>query len=295
MIAGKGVYIWNIPNCEGGTPQAIASRGKSAGLGHVIVKVCDGPAFFNGQRGLTTDLVPSVVDALKQAGLDVWGYQYVYGKDPVREAEIAITRSNLLGLDGFVIDAESEYKTAGATAARAYMSRLRTGLKIPITLASYRYPKSHPDFPWAAFLEQCDFNMPQVYWEGAHNPAQQLQWSYDQFANAAYVGVVKPMLAATGAAYANPGLKPPWVSTAADITEFLTKAKAMGLQGASLWSWEHLSQLGLWEAVGSFDWPTPEPEPTPMPQTGMLWATDAQGTTWQFKPPLTVDVEPPKR
>ena len=55
------------------------------------------------------------------------------------------------------------------------MTRLRASLPtFPFALSSYRYPTLHPALPWEAFLEKCDYNMPQVYWMEAHNPSDQL-------------------------------------------------------------------------------------------------------------------------
>ncbi len=88
-----------------------------------------------------------------------------------------------LDLDGYVIDAESQYKDpAKKAAAIHYMKRLRTALgSTPIALTSYRFPSFHPQLPWREFLDRCDFNIPQVYWEFNHNPAIQLTRSVREF------------------------------------------------------------------------------------------------------------------
>src|SRR5690606_12307049 len=88
-----------------------------------------------------------------------------------------------LGLDGFVVNAEKEFKAAGMTSvAKKYMQRLRQELpNTPIALISYRYPTLHAPFPFKTFLDYCDLSMPEVYWQGASNAAQQLRRSVQEY------------------------------------------------------------------------------------------------------------------
>jgi hypothetical protein len=37
-----------------------------------------------------------------------------------------------------------------------------------------------PQLSYAAFLEKCDYNMPQVYWMKAHNPVYDLTKSFEE-------------------------------------------------------------------------------------------------------------------
>ena len=73
--------------------------------------------------------------------------------------------------------------------------------------------------------------MPQVYWEQAHNPGEQLERSLAQFEN---LGYPLPMVP-TGAAYGGSG----WYPTSDDIVEFMDKAVELGMTGASFWSWDY--------------------------------------------------------
>ncbi|MCL4560717.1 MAG: hypothetical protein M1281_08900, partial [Chloroflexi bacterium] len=157
-LEGKGFFIWKIPSCEGGSADAIAAAAQASGFTHVIIKIADGTIASNYDRGLGVDLVPPVAQALRSRGLHVWGWHYVYGSDPLGEARIAIQRIQDLNLEGYVIDAESEYKQSGkATAANKYMNALRNSLPtLPFALSSYRFPSYHRDLPWSVFLEKCD-------------------------------------------------------------------------------------------------------------------------------------------
>jgi hypothetical protein len=106
FLQGKGMTIWKILSCEGGNAAKIAEVAKSAGFSYVLIKIADAGAAYNYDKVNNKDLIPPVVDALRSAGISVWGWQYVYGYDPIAEARIAISQMNKYGMDGFVIDAE---------------------------------------------------------------------------------------------------------------------------------------------------------------------------------------------
>jgi len=249
-LQGKGWYIWQIRRCENGNAAAIAAQAVAAGLSHVLIKVADGAYAYNLNPDTGADMVPPVVQALKAQNIKVWGWQYVYGYEPTGEANIAIQRINGLRLDGFAIDAEGEYKLAGRDqAARTYMARLRQALPtFPIALSSYRFPTLHPTLPWQAFLEKCDLNMPQMYWVGAHNPAEQLARCLREFAA---ITPSRPIIP-TGSAYTQGN----WSATPADILEFLQAAQILNLSAANFWEWGHtkLYLPALWETVKQYPW-----------------------------------------
>jgi hypothetical protein len=254
-LAGKGFFIWKIRDCEGGSPGAIASAAKSAGLSHVLIKIADGMNQYNIDSSTGYDYVPSVVEALHAAGIQAWGWHYVYGGDPDGEAWNGGRRACQLGLDGYVIDAEMEYKAAGMdTAARRYVSDLRGYLgSIPIALCSFRFPSYHLEFPWSDFLNKSDVNMPQVYWEQAHNAGAQLQRSYREFQS---ISPYRPYLA-TGATYSNNG----WSSSTSDIIDFLTTAVSLNIPAVNFFSWDYCRKYlpELWNVIAAFPYPTNQP------------------------------------
>ncbi len=260
-LQGKGWFVWQIPKCEGGSPAAIADQAVAAGCTHVLIKVAE-RTFGFGFDKLGRDLVPPVAEALRARGVQVWGWHYVYGDNPAGEANVAVQRCRQLRLDGYVIDAEKEYKQPGkAAAARTFMNIVRAGLpNTLIALSAYRYPSLHSQLPWAAFLEKCDLNMPQVYWEQAHNPDQQLARCLSEFSNTRLVGVVRPVVP-TGSAYGVPD--PAWRATAADITKFYAKTMEFGLPAANLYVWDYArssANTDLWDAAKNYNWPAPQPK-----------------------------------
>ena len=107
---GKGFFIWKIPNCENGDPLAIAETAYQAGLTHVLIKIANGIYDYNYDPATRNDLIAPVANALHARINLVWGWHYVFGDLPRDEAKAAIRQINKLPFDGYVIDAESEYK-----------------------------------------------------------------------------------------------------------------------------------------------------------------------------------------
>jgi hypothetical protein len=249
-LEGKGFFIWKIRDCEAGNPENIAAIAKQAGLQHVLIKIADGVFAYNKDRNNDRDLVPPVVEALRAQGISVWGWHYIYGNHPISEANIAAERVKELGLDGYVIDAEIEFEQPGkANAAQRYIDRLRTELpNLPLALSSFRFPSFHPRFPWSVFLEKIDINMPQVYWEQAHNPAVQLRRVVKEFKN---LNPVRPVIP-TGPAYKAGG----WSPTVSDTNEFLNTCKTLKFTGANFFSWDECRDylLPIWSSIADYVW-----------------------------------------
>ncbi|MBN2258216.1 MAG: nuclear transport factor 2 family protein [Anaerolineaceae bacterium] len=252
-LTGKGSWIWKIKSCEAGNATAIANAATSASFTHVPIKIADGPYQYNYDRIAKVDLISPVREALRIRGILVWGWHYVYGYDPIGEANIAIQQIQRLGLDGYIIDAEHEYKEPGkATAATRFMNALRAALpNLPIALSSYRFPTLHMAMPWTEFLNKCDYNMPQVYWELAHNPVTQLTRCVNEFKA---ITPYRPIIP-TGPTYSTGD----WQPNDYDIQRFLDTAKNLGLTGANFFSWDECraSTPSLWNIISKYAWGAP--------------------------------------
>ena len=256
-LNGKGFYIWQLWNCEDSDPDAIATLAKAADFSHVLIKVTDGTRTYNFDREQQFDRVPPVARALRAKGIQIWGWQYIYGQNPLGEARKAIQRVVGLELDGFVVNAEKEYKASGMDkAASQYMKELRNGLPgIPIGLSTYRFPKLHPQFPYSKFLERCDINMPQVYWMGASNPDEQLVRSMQQYED---ISPVRPMIP-TGFAFKESSYEP----KPGEPSLFLKTAQEQRLTAANFWSWDSARRYlpEIWNEIRDYPWPsTPQPK-----------------------------------
>lgn len=252
---GKGFYIWKVANCENGDPEKIAFTAHKSGLTHVLVKIANGIYDYNYDVALKKDLVAPLVIALAKYDIKTWGWHYVFGDLPEKEAKAAIRQIQKIPLEGYVIDAEAEYK-GKYTPCRIFMSELRNALPtFPMALSSFRYPKYHNDLPWTDFLSKCELNMPQVYWEQARNPGEQLEKCVNEFKT--IVTPFKPIVP-TGSAYGANS----WYPKPAEITEFMNKAVSLGLSGINFWSWDYCrrSLPILWDTIAAFEWPgSPNP------------------------------------
>jgi hypothetical protein len=199
-------------------------------------------------------MLPAAVTALRAAGIQVWGWHFVYGDQPDNEAKVAIQRVKQFELDGYVVNAEGSYEThTKRGAAYRFMDQLRSafGSNLAIGLSSYRYPSVHGAFPWTEFLQQCDFAMPQVYWVQAHNPAIQLQKTVREYQNATSFPV-RPVIP-TGAAYREGG----WQPTVGEINEFMLAVRQLNLSAMNFWEWSEVRLQrvpGAWEAIRDFSW-----------------------------------------
>jgi hypothetical protein len=261
-LQGKGFFIWKIWDCVRGDPQGIAEAAKAARLTHVLIKVADRSYPHNIDSKTKADLVPPVAAALRARGIQVWGWHYVYGEDPLGEARIAIRRVQELGLDGYVIDAESEYKLPDrASAARRFMHELRKSLPdLPMALSSFRFPSYHQQLPWKEFLEHCDYNMPQVYWEKSHNPAAQMARCLREFQA---LNPYRPIIP-TGPTYKWNG----WRPTEEDLNEFLRTIHDQNLTAVNFFSWDECQRdhQNLWDLISKYSFGELPAQPLDLPQ-----------------------------
>lgn len=246
---GKTFFMWKLIYCEGGNPEAIASTAANAGLTAVYFKIANGKYPYN----VSAD-IPAIVAALRDYGISVWGWHYIYLNEPEAEADIAIQRTNQFDLDGYIIDAEGECKNKPTQTVR-YMNRLSAGLNVPIVLCSYRYPSLHRELSWRSFLEKCNGVMPQVYWAGSNNPEYQLRRCFQEY-NELYSSLNIPPLPMhpVGAAYREFG----WQPTVGEILEFMNTAASLQLPGCSFWEWwfarERIPEF--WAAISDYNYPT---------------------------------------
>jgi hypothetical protein len=251
------MYLWQVPKIEEGDAWRIADETVRAGFNHVLIKIAGGAYAYNDNEPTT-----KLVELLRARGIFVWGWHYIYGDYPAQEAAIAARRVHELALDGYVIDAESEFKEEGkAVAAKAFMAKLRAGLSgVPIALSTYRFPSYHPAFPFAEFLAQCDYNMPQVYWMEATNAGEQLRQCVDEYRQIAPERPIIP----TGAAFSERG----WSAQPGEVIDFLDTARALGLSGANFWEWENCRRLlpGVWDVISRYSWTVTNVEPEPVPE-----------------------------
>lgn len=231
-FAGSAQWIWYVSK-SGGNAVAIAKKAKKYGIGAVFVKSGDGATYWNQ--------FDQIVGPLKEQGIKVCAWQFVYGRSPSSEARIAI-RAIQAGADCFIVDAESTYEGGHYKAARAYMKKIRLaiGPHYPIGLSSFPYVDYHPSFPYSAFFEPpygAQFNVPQVYWRAIGTSTTKAM-NHTYFWNNLYTMPIAP---AAGT----------WLGeTKKEIRNFRRLATLNGSPGVSYWDWQE-TKSWQWPAFSS--------------------------------------------
>lgn len=295
MFSGKGVYTWKIK--DSGGPDGVVNVSSRLKLAYNMIKIADGSNSFNLRQnalGLwVDDIVDPTVNGLRAIGIEPIGWQYVYLYNPINEARKAAERVKKFGLQGFVVNAETQSKNK-PDEALIYMRELRRLLpNVVIAVSSYRYPNLHMDFPWKQFLELADINMPQVYWMQAHNPAYQLRTSVAKFEELyKKIGFSRPILP-TGSAFAEHG----WIATDKDLDEFHTESLRLASENKIVASnnWWELSAMikhSFVETIAAHEWSDtpvpPTPDPDPIPETPkVLMVVSAKGLNVRTQPAIS--------
>lgn len=257
-LKGKGFFLWNISQCEGGDPERIASIITSMGLSHLIVKVADGTQLYNMDKKTNQSPVSSIINTIKARNIAVWGCQSVYGLNPEAEVKLAIKCIKELSLEGFVVDAGEAFEQKGSSRkASIFMTRLKQALPgVPIALSSFRFPSMHPSFPWRPFLEKSDLIMPKVFWLDTHgNVGKDLYRTIHEYQNILPDIPICP----TGPLFKVWG----WMPHYDEILEFLSTAEALGLKAINFFSLESACQpvmKNLKQLVFESKWPNLEAE-----------------------------------
>ena len=143
--------------------------------------------------------------------------------------------------------------------------KLRIGDR-PLGFTSFRYPSLHPEFHWDVFFINCDYASPQVYWEQASNPRQQLERSLAEHQAWTNMPIIP-----IGAAYPAGS----WRPTPGQVNDFYTTVMAHDLPGWSWWEWyyAHLDP-DIWQALAAHKTnitPPENPEIPPAPVNKRKW------------------------
>ena len=203
------------------------------------------------------------------------GLGFVYGEGIAPETQAGVFARRARQLDCAAWSSMPRIWASGAgrcqrpDRARQYMSALRGALAgvegITLALSSYRFPQSHPFFPFAAFMADCEIAMPQVYWvaRSEGDAIGNLRRCYEQYKELFPDRLIIPVGAAYGEVYGSASDRYFWSSSPRQIHRFMDQARAMGLPAVTFWSWEHAyydqgnrqyNGRELWDAVASYQY-----------------------------------------
>jgi hypothetical protein len=227
----QGMWIWYISHSEGGSLSRIIARAKATGIGTVYVKAGDGSDIWS-------QFNETLVKTLHRGGLDVCGWQFVYGDNPLAEARVGAAAVEK-GADCLVIDAEGQYEGKYASADRYIRAlRKRIGENFPLSLAAFPYVDYHPAFPYSVFFGPggATYNQPQMYWKAIETSVRAV-YEHTYLFNRLWGHPIYPL----GQTYG--GAAP------AEVQRF--RRFALSYQGLqpSWWDWQETSSAG-WRALG---------------------------------------------
>src|SRR5437899_3967840 len=232
VFDGTGMWIWYLSKSDGGDLDAIAARAHSLGISTVFIKSGDGATYWD-------QFSPLMVGGLKQRGLNVCAWQFVYGKVPTDEAQVG-AEAVQSGAQCLVIDAETAYE-GNYAGAQSYIQQLRAAIPpgFPLGLTAFPYVDYHPTPPYSVFLGPgaADLNLPQVYWK-AIGDSVDVAMQHTYVHNRIYQKPIFPL----GQSYDDP---PP-----DDMIRFRQLTAVYGSSGLSWWSWQASTDRG-WQAIGA--------------------------------------------
>jgi hypothetical protein len=147
------VWIWKLPQCEGGDIDALIQKAKELQIGYVI-KTHDGGSWWQAQADAITKITA--------AGIPCGAWGYCYGNHLQDEINY-VQDSFEAGASFYVADVESEYENENMRAtAQQFMSAIsKFG---PVDYTSYAYPTYHSALPFDIFNQYARYAIPQVYW-----------------------------------------------------------------------------------------------------------------------------------
>jgi hypothetical protein len=249
LPTGKGMWIWQPQNADGGDPASIVARAQATGLTHIYVRTgssVDGP---------TVGFLDVLLPVAHAAGLKVIGWDFPYLDDPALDADRAIDEILYTlpatgdRLDGFSADIETRHEgvalTADAAATYGAIIRAAVGPDYPLIATVPRpTPARQADYPYGEVTASFSAIAPMVYWINGPpvDPTVEALSFLSQFG--------KPVMP-VGQAY-DGSLEggPPGTPTYHDLEVFIQVAASNGAAGVSFWSWQHASD-DMWAAIAA--------------------------------------------
>lgn len=256
---GKGVYIWEPRQIQGGDPYKILERLQLAGVQSVVVKICDAVNVI--------ERLEPVINLLRRNNIRVegWGYSY-HRVDPTAEARAVAAACQRYEISLYLIDVEIEVE-GNHSGAERFMNALRPLLpNVALGLNTFWNPALHEHFPWKEYMRLVDFVCPQMYWRGSQ-PVEKFRTSQLEYKRIAarYRIPEVPMPIVAGEMYTERSI----TTSPAELNQFLDCTQTdVSLGGIFMWaSDENETTPDLWKTFSRFPW-----RGAAIPQQPMGWA-----------------------
>ena len=163
FVLGKGIWIFQLKECESGNVDKIVAKAKWAGLDYLLVKTHNGSDWVDYND---SEKVTELITKAHAAGIKVYAWGYVYGNYPEEEADRAI-ESMAIGCDGYVWNAEIHMKNRyQAAETQCTLVRTYVDTVCPEKILGYSTfcrVQNQAGIPFETYDKYCDVAMPQVY------------------------------------------------------------------------------------------------------------------------------------
>jgi len=263
MFNTKSIFSWNVPQIKAGDPKKFAELLVSAGFEAVYLKAGDGNIVFKQWPGgpwpnWGENVKHELVDTLREVGLKVYLWHFLYGVDPKGELSIADHQTNEFEPDGYIWDVEGSFDGQVKAVDNARM--ISTGFKklypdIPQALCWWAFPLNprNPKIEWhplrvgKAFMEIVDVVMPMMYWDGetALNATTYLERSLGIWRSFCQLPMVP-----VGRAYIGDGGKATHQGIESFAQKVMDLSEEANLIGISWWSLDHsFKNPDWWQAL----------------------------------------------
>ena len=248
---GLGVWIWQIPQCDGGDWNKIIARCQNAGIRWVAIK--SGDAYRNKQFNSAN--AKNIIEKCHKH--DILVYSWNYSK-PVSWREEIVQIKSLFddGVDGHIIDAEAEWQMDSNSKSLAIQFLTELRKLVPngfIAHAPFPIVEFHLPFPYIEFGTYCDAIMPQSYWT-------EIDWTYKKTMdktdlswktfNEKHASAAKPVYP-VGVTYGKGYPKVPGELKAEDISDFINRYSNIPI---SLYSYDAAKSFPIvWETLNNIE------------------------------------------
>lgn len=262
---GLGFLIWKLSNMP--PVEAVIAILRAIECRWVSLKVADGIYKYNVKDGNDKPLI-AFIQALIQAGIEVFGWHYVYAlSSPGAQGDRIMERREKLGLPGILVNIEDPRfrdltQTEANNWAKVYMDKQHDGTVYGH--CSHRFPKYHLYIPHERMLKhnRMDIITPMVYWEQSHNPVEQLRRSL-----AEYRAISNKPFVPIGPTYGRQG----WEPSVEELVAFVDECFAQGFPAYGFYSLDWILVHGRTDWLNAISLGGGAPPP-PVPVVPDEWA-----------------------
>jgi len=236
----KTTATWRALDLYNGVPESFIKHHIDQGYTAIFPKIGNG---LNRWHGLDQHFIIA-----KNSGLETWAWWYLYGYEG-EGIEIG-EHAEALGVSLLALDIETHWeKRAGFTQlarerkAKTVLDNIRKSYTGSLALCSWWKPSLHKKTPFKVFLNECEYNMPQMYWISRYSSYQAEQLiveslsEYDSLTGIPHEKTI-PVLSSFGATYGVDGDW--WKTTLPQMESAFEKAETLGCEGATWYSTDYL-------------------------------------------------------